>query len=339
MVDKKHKIYSKKPVSSRLSYDFGRPYLPAGHGVAELPRRAEKLQGSQAHELDIQVEADRIILKNHSPAGVIVNRAMEIVHFRGRTAPYLEPPPGKPSLNVVKLARNGLAIELRTLIGTAIKKDAPIEREGVSFNDNRHPRSLNLLVTPLGDEGPEGRNFFLVLFDDVTPHGSASTPDRKTKEVHDNKPELKQLRQDLASAQEALRSAIESEDALREEFQSANEEILSANEELQSTNEELETSKGDAALTRRASKYSGRVAVVVRFSRPRGRYERKGILVETSGLEKAERECLEGADERAVARARGAERRQKQDVELAAQMIKQIAMLFPGCPAIYRKLG
>jgi len=90
---------------------------------------------------------------------------------------------------------------------------------------------------------------------------------------------------------------------------------------------------GDAALTRRASKYSGRVAVVVRFSRSRGRYERKGILVETFGLEKAERECLEDADERAVARAHGAERRQKQDVELAAQMIKQIAMLFPGCPA------
>ena len=68
---------------------------------------------------------------------------------------------------------------------------------------------------------------------------------------------------------------------------------------------------GDTALTRRASKYSVRVAVVVRFSRTRGRYERQGILVETAGLEKAERECLEDADERAVARARGAERRQK----------------------------
>lgn len=89
---------------------------------------------------------------------------------------------------------------------------------------------------------------------------------------------------------------------------------------------------GDVALTRRASKYSERVAVVVRFSRSRGRYERQGILVETTGLEKAERECVEDADERAVARARGAERRRKQDVELAAQMMKQIALLFPGCP-------
>ena len=37
---------------------------------------------------------------------------------------------------------------------------------------------------------------------------------------------------------------------------------------------------GDTALTRRATKYSGTSAVVVRFSRSRGRYERQGILVE-----------------------------------------------------------
>jgi hypothetical protein len=89
---------------------------------------------------------------------------------------------------------------------------------------------------------------------------------------------------------------------------------------------------GDTALTRRASKYSGRVAVVVRFSRSRARYERQGILVETAALERAEQECVVDADERAVARARGAERRRKQDGELAAQMMKQIAILFPGCP-------
>ncbi len=138
IVDKKHKIFSKKPAASRLSYDFGLSYLPAGSGIIESPRRGEKLQGSLEHEIDVQAEADRIVLKNHSPAGVVVNRAMEVVHFRGRTAPYLEPAPGKPSLNVLKLARNGLAIELRTLIGAAIKKDAPIQREGVSFNGNGH---------------------------------------------------------------------------------------------------------------------------------------------------------------------------------------------------------
>jgi hypothetical protein len=91
---------------------------------------------------------------------------------------------------------------------------------------------------------------------------------------------------------------------------------------------------GDAALTRRATKYSERVAVVVRFSRSRGRYERQGILVERAALEKAERECVEDADERAAARVRGAEYQREQDRKLVVQMVKQIASLFPGCPPV-----
>ncbi len=90
---------------------------------------------------------------------------------------------------------------------------------------------------------------------------------------------------------------------------------------------------GDAALTRRATKYSGRTAVVVRFSRSRGRYERQGILVEHAAVEQAERECLADADARAAARARGAVARAEQDRDLLARMTKEIRAMFPGLPA------
>jgi two-component system, chemotaxis family, CheB/CheR fusion protein len=160
---------------------------------------------------------------------VVINSAMEVVHFRGRTAPYLEPAPGKPSLNVLKLARNGLAIELRTLINAAAEKDAPVKRDGISFNDNGHLRILNLSVSPLAEKVSKGSRFFLILFDNVTPAWTSTAKGaswRKTKEDAENKPESKRLKQELARTQEALHSAVESEDALKEEFQSANEEIL-----------------------------------------------------------------------------------------------------------------
>ncbi len=89
---------------------------------------------------------------------------------------------------------------------------------------------------------------------------------------------------------------------------------------------------GDAALTRRATKYSGRTAVVVRFSRSRGRYERQGILVENAALERAEQECTLDADARATTRARAAVLRREQDRELITRMTKAILALFPGCP-------
>jgi hypothetical protein len=89
---------------------------------------------------------------------------------------------------------------------------------------------------------------------------------------------------------------------------------------------------GDAALTRRAGKYSERTAVVVRFSRSRGRYERQGILVENSALEKAEQECSLDANARARARAIGAMRRKEQDRASIAEMAVGIGSLFPHCP-------
>lgn len=55
---------------------------------------------------------------------------------------------------------------------------------------------------------------------------------------------------------------------------------------------------GDAALTRRARKHSVLSAVVLKFSKARGRYERQGLLVEENALVQAEAECLADADAR-----------------------------------------
>ena len=88
---------------------------------------------------------------------------------------------------------------------------------------------------------------------------------------------------------------------------------------------------GDTALTRRATKYSGKTATVVRFSRSRGRYERQGILVEPAAIERAEAECTLDADDRAQARARAAKLRARQDQELVEQVTVRILTLFPRC--------
>jgi hypothetical protein len=54
--------------------------------------------------------------------------------------------------------------------------------------------------------------------------------------------------------------------------------------------------RGDACITRRASKYSPLRAIVLRFSRARKRYERQGILVAEEALARAEEECLDDAE-------------------------------------------
>jgi hypothetical protein len=90
--------------------------------------------------------------------------------------------------------------------------------------------------------------------------------------------------------------------------------------------------RGDAALTRRASRYSTLRAVVVRFSSARKRYERQGVLVEESALTRAERECLSDAAARQRAQDRAAERRQEHDAEYVAAFARRVGELFPRVP-------
>lgn len=90
--------------------------------------------------------------------------------------------------------------------------------------------------------------------------------------------------------------------------------------------------RGDAALTRRARKYSRLSAVVVRFSRARRRYERQGVLVEEPALDRAEAECLADGALRMRRRERGRAQRAAADERLERAMADEIRRLFPGCP-------
>jgi hypothetical protein len=90
---------------------------------------------------------------------------------------------------------------------------------------------------------------------------------------------------------------------------------------------------GDATLTRRSRKHSSLVAVVLRWSRARKRYERQGLLVEEAAVAQAEQECLEDAEARARQRVRAAARRAELDQAYVADFAARVRELFPSCPA------
>jgi hypothetical protein len=90
--------------------------------------------------------------------------------------------------------------------------------------------------------------------------------------------------------------------------------------------------RGDAALTRRSRKHSTLSAVVLKWSRARRQYERPGVLVEESALQKAEEECLQDADIRARRREREAQKRSELDREYVGLFAAKVREFFPGCP-------
>jgi predicted CXXCH cytochrome family protein len=90
---------------------------------------------------------------------------------------------------------------------------------------------------------------------------------------------------------------------------------------------------GDAAVTRRAKKYSSLFAVVLRWSRARRRYERQGLLVEEEALAKAEAESLTDEAARQRRRERNAERLAALDKQYVHSFAERVRAMFPGCPA------
>ena len=197
---------------------------------------------------DIFKRADDVILSKYSQAGVLVNEHYDIVQFRGTTDPWLAPSPGKASLNVLKMAREGLGFEIRNLLHLAKQNRGPADKAAIRLKYNDQHNFVNISVYPML-EGPEPH--FLILFKNQEYHGNAGgtndSPGNGPTDSQDLR--VEQLESELLQSREDMRNITEEQEAANEELQSANEELLSGSEELQAVNEELETSKEELQST------------------------------------------------------------------------------------------
>ena len=158
-VDKKQKLYSKKP-SPALHLGFV-PRKPApGRGT---PReKPDAVPEGLAAGLNPQREADRVALDRCAPPGVLINEDLQVLQFRGATGPFLKPPTGKASFDLLKMARAGLVLPLRAALQRAKKEDKAVRREGVRIEQNGSTRAVNIEVIPLKNVKPRA---YLVLFE------------------------------------------------------------------------------------------------------------------------------------------------------------------------------
>ena len=244
--DGKAKIFSKKAVAPRLEHGFLlRPHTPTALDARSEPARKQ----ARVHLPDVQRDADRVLLARYLPAGVLINEDHEVLQFRGDTGRYLTPAPGKASLNVLKMAREGLLVSLRSLLQRARREDNVVREEGVRVKANGGYTDVTLAVIPLGRANTSERGYW-VLFESPAPAAARERrPVRarggaaKAVELEEKDKQIDRLLQELSATRDYLQSVIERQEAANEELQSANEEVQSANEELQSINEELETSR------------------------------------------------------------------------------------------------
>ncbi len=242
---KNDKLFTRKDVPGKFMH-VASQRSEQYFGIADTNIKSESIR------TDFQKTADDIILSKYTPAGVVVNEAMDIVHFRGSTGNYLEQSPGKPSHNLLKMAKHGLAFELRNILHKAKKEKASVIKENIPLQVNGSLRNISIEAIPLPNTIEP---HYLILFHDHNSNGNnaLAISIEKTvsaKQKKDDKDiRIQQLELELEQAREDMRSITEDQEAANEELQSANEELLSSSEELQSLNEELETNKEELQST------------------------------------------------------------------------------------------
>jgi two-component system, chemotaxis family, CheB/CheR fusion protein len=250
--DRTFKIFSKKAAGPRqfVSFSLNQRAERPSHTTLRIPPRQPDTNWNQ---LEAQREFDRRLLAEFAPAAVFVNEDLEIVHTRGNVSRYLKLAPGRASLSILKMAREGLLLDLRNAITRAKAENAPVRKQNVQFKtgngngnddarDSGSTRLVDYEVVPVSI-GDLAEVYFMIVFHEVPgePVRSGRAPRPPKSESVGRR--VAKLERELAATKEYLQSVIETQEATNEELQSANEEILSSNEELQSTNEELETAK------------------------------------------------------------------------------------------------
>jgi two-component system CheB/CheR fusion protein len=247
-VDKRVRLYAAKPGKPRTTIDFG-----SGTIITEAVHGRGHLAPNQLARTDVQREADRLMLAKYAPAGVVVDEGNQVVQFRGQTGRYLEPPTGVPTMDVLKMAREGMLVDLRRALEEARATNDLVRREGVEVKTNDHFTTVNIEVFPVTSPSTSQRHF-MVVFEDPSPPRKPAPPappaaKRREKALSGAEAEIAKLRDELVGTKAYLQSIVEEYEASNEELKAANEEVVSSNEELQSTYEELETAKEELQAT------------------------------------------------------------------------------------------
>ena len=248
LVNSRHRIYARRQVARRPYSSFAR----ARGGQAPSSGRLQPPEAQPARGVaDLSRDADRVLLSRYSPAGVVVDEALEVLEIRGQTAPFLALTAGKASFHLLKLLPDtGLFLEVERLIREAAATGEVARGQHIPHAVDGTPGQLDIEVTPLGQKD---RRAFLVLFEgaSATPPGSA--PSRAGLAADDagrgRDAHMARLHRELKETRARLVSLVDDHETADAENQQITDDAISANEELQSLTEELETAKEELQAT------------------------------------------------------------------------------------------
>ena len=208
VADKEGKLFSRTAVKTTLHLAPARELFPV------QPRAGPRVGPATAQPTDLVRRVEAHLLDQYAPPGVFVNERMDILHFRGHTGPFLEPAPGQPQHNLLKMARKGLLADLRVAVSQARETGATVRRAGVHVEGEGPGRVIDLVVVPVASSPESGERVYAVLFEEArSPEARAPARAGKKGSAAAARPgaepiRMEKLEEELKATKEYLQSII-----------------------------------------------------------------------------------------------------------------------------------
>jgi two-component system CheB/CheR fusion protein len=230
--------------------NMGSVYFPISprRPVSRLPQEF-KVSPSAVLPANLQTHAEQALLREFSPAAVLVNDQGDVVYINGRVGKYLEPASGKANWNIHVMARPSIRTQIAAALRQALQDKGRVEVRDLRLSEEPAQTSLDVIVKVM-QEPHSLAGLVMIVFHEV----AAPPPTKRRRRASDGvvdpqmveelqrrKEEINALRQEMGASAEELQAANEELQSTNEELQSANEELTTSKEESQSMNEELQT--------------------------------------------------------------------------------------------------
>ncbi|WDQ17286.1 chemotaxis protein CheB [Rhodopirellula sp. P2] len=244
-VSSNHRINQRKGTETVTAAEDSRGFLSA----IEVAQPAAILP-CEVDTQEIHQVLQRIILDEFAPKAVVVDMDGQVVCSLSDTSPYLSSDDGSLSNNLIKMARIGLRIGLRSAFAEAKASRRRVVRDNLSVSCEDGQQPVKLTIQPMMQLGHE-TELFMVAFENLGPPVSplegptdGSTNSNPLK-VADQEAQrlIEELKRELAATREDLNQSMQAMEATNEELKLSNDELLVMNQGLQTANEKLEISK------------------------------------------------------------------------------------------------
>ncbi len=233
--DPKYKIFKKRKFANVRNLRLN-TFQALGF-QSPLPQKREVLQ---SQNLRTKILESYLELLDYP--FVILNSYLDIIETKGDLRDFMQIPQGVLNLNVSKLIRKDLLMEVKSLILKSMKLHKPVKKNIKKFFLDGKKYFLKISVAPIYKEIiRETDELCILIFEKHELDAELENSNISNLEKNEQR-RISELEEQLNITREHLQTYIEEIETANEELQSLNEELQSSNEELQSSNEELETS-------------------------------------------------------------------------------------------------